>query len=239
MSSSNWITYLDSSANQIIDMASAYLDVTVPSCPDWSGRDLVAHIATGPDRWSLLMATEPGGGFPPVDVLDQFQKLAPSEERALIPWAHEKVSAYAQWLHGVDPGARAWSYTPDQTMRFWMRRAALEAAVHLWDAQGLIGARGVVPPTLGADGLDELVDTYPVRFAMGGDTDVHPLVVYATDAERVWTLSAPGSTDAADRRAQGRAGDLFLRLWGRQVDAEFSGDGDVLEEWAGLAKGMG
>jgi len=239
MSPSDWVSYFDSAASQIVDVASQRLDATVPSCPDWSGRDLVAHIATGPDRWSLLMAVEPGGSFPPLEVLDQFQKLAPSEDQALVSWAYENISAYAQRLHSADPFARAWSYTPDQNMKFWMRRAALEAAVHLWDAQGLIGADSVVPPTLAADGLDELIDTYPVRFAMGGDTDVHPLAVHATDATRAWTLSPPGSPDAVDRHVEGRAGDLFLRLWGRQVDASFGGDVDVLDEWAVLAKGMG
>jgi uncharacterized protein (TIGR03083 family) len=185
------------------------------------------------------MAIEPGSDFPPLEVLDQFQKVVPHDDQALIAWAHEGVSAYAQRLRDLDPGARAWSYTPDQTMRFWMRRAALEAAVHLWDAQGLIGASGVVPPTLAADGLDELIDNYPVRFAMGGSGDVHPLVVYATDAQRAWTLLAPDSSDAADREVRGRAGDLYLRLWGRQVDGSFSGDLDGLDEWAALAQGMG
>jgi hypothetical protein len=44
-------------------------------------------------------------------------------------------------------------------MRFWMRRAALEAAVPLWDAQTFTGARALIPSTLAADALDELVDT--------------------------------------------------------------------------------
>jgi uncharacterized protein (TIGR03083 family) len=239
MSPSDWVSYFDSAASQVVDVGSAHLDAPVPSCPEWVGRDLVAHIATCPARWSLLMAIEPGGTFPPFDVLDQFQKSAPRENQALISWAHENVSAFAQRLRDTDPAARAWSYTPDETVQFWMRRAALEAAVHLCDAQALIGARGVIPSTLATDGLDELIDTYPVRFAMGGSSDVHPLVVHATDAERAWTLSPPGSSAAVDRAVRGRAGDLFLRLWGREVDASFDGDVDVLDEWVTLAKGMG
>jgi uncharacterized protein (TIGR03083 family) len=239
MSPSEWVSYFDSSAREIIDVASQRLDATVPSCPDWAGRDLVAHIATGPDRWSLLMATEPGGDFPALELLGEFQKQVPPGDQALISWAHENVSAYAQRLRGADPGACAWSYTPDQTMQFWMRRAALEVAVHLWDAHGLVGTKGAVPAALGADGLDELVDTYPVRFAMGGDANVRALAVHATDALRVWTLSRPRSSGAVDREVEGTAGDLFLRLWGRRVDTSFSGDVDVLDEWAALAEGMG
>jgi uncharacterized protein (TIGR03083 family) len=239
MSPSGWVDYFGQVASQIINVASQRLEARVPSCPEWVGRDLVAHVATCPARWSLLMAIEPGGSFPPPQVLGQYQKLAPHADETLISWSHEKVSAYAQRLHETDPAAPAWSYTPDQTMRFWMRRAALEAAVHLADAQGLIGEPGGVPPALAADGLDELVDTYPLRFAMGGSADVHPLVVHATDAKRTWTLSAPGSSDAVDREVSGRAGDFFLRLWGRQVDASFSGDVDALNEWAALASGMG
>jgi uncharacterized protein (TIGR03083 family) len=238
-SPSEWVDYFAQAASRIIDAASQRMDEKVPSCPEWVGRDLIAHIATGPDRWSVLMAVEPGGSFPPMEVLAQYQKSVPHPDRALISWSHEKVSAFAQRLHQADPDAPAWSYTPDQTMGFWMRRAAVEAAVHLADAQGLLGAPVVIAPSLGADGLDELVDTYPVRFAMGGSADVNPLVVHATDVPKMWTLSAPGSSEAVDREVSGRAGDFLLRLWGRQVDASFSGDIETLNNWAALASGMG
>jgi hypothetical protein len=55
----------------------------------------------------------------------------------------------------------------------------------------------------------------------------------------VWARSPPGSTGDGDLEVRGRAGDFFLRLWGRDVKASFTGDVEVLDEWADLAKGMG
>jgi uncharacterized protein (TIGR03083 family) len=238
MSPSGWVSYFGAAASQIIDVASQCLGATVPSCPDWAGRDLVAHIATRPAVWSVLMSADPGGGFPPID-LEQLQGLVPPDDDALVSWAHESVSAYAERLQGLDPATRAWSYAPDGTVGFWMRRATLEAAVHSWDAQGLAGGRGAVPTALAADGLDELVVTYPVRFSIGGGAEVRPLAVRATDTDGTWTLCPPGASMVVEHEVRGAAGDLFLRLWGRDVGTAFSGDVAVLDEWAALAKGMG
>jgi len=182
------------------------------------------------------MATEPGTGFPPIDL--ERRDLVPHEDEALISWAYDNVTAFAERLRGIDPRTPAWSWTPDQTAGFWMRRAALEAAVHLWDAEGLGERHGVVPSALAADGLDELVDNYSAAFAMGAPFDGAALVIHATDIGREWPLCPPGSFVEGDREVRGTASDLFLRLWGRHLGS-FAGDVEALDKWAALGERMG
>jgi Mycothiol maleylpyruvate isomerase N-terminal domain len=105
MSPSEWADDLGQAASRTIDLASHRLDAVVPSCPQWRGRDLVAHIATRPTVWSLLMSTQPGAEFPVLTV-EELQPLIPDNDDMLVAWAHKSVSAYTRQLHGLNPAMR-------------------------------------------------------------------------------------------------------------------------------------
>jgi uncharacterized protein (TIGR03083 family) len=234
MSSPDWIARYDRSARRIIGLGSSWIDETVPSCPEWTGRDLVAHIGGGPLGWSLLMET-PAGTVPHLDV-EALKQVVPAGDKALVPWALDTVSAYVDRLSRLDPSAPAWSWTTDQTAGFWMRRAAAETAIHLWDAEGWDPHnRTAIPASLAADGLDELAASYRVLLA-SGQVYPPPLVVRPTDVADQWTLCAPDLASPEDeevREVRGTASDLLLRLWRRDTGT-FSGDPDTLDRWAGV-----
>src|SRR3712207_7465665 len=48
----------------------------------------------------------------------------------------------------ADPAAPTWSFTTDRTAGFWVRRQALETAVHRWDAQHAAGEPERIDPAL-------------------------------------------------------------------------------------------
>ena len=231
MTPSEWVDYYEASAPRIVDLTSANMDEPVPSCPGWAGRDLLRHVGRAPTIWNIIMDTPPGGGFPKLD-WDQLSAAMPVDDQALAAWARVETSRYAGSLRQCDPDRWAWSIGPNTTAWMWMRRAAAEMAVHLWDAESIAGPLSEVPSGLAADGLDELTETLPIFLARSTSPAPAPVTAVATDFDGAWTLASPAASRAATI-VRGAAADLFLRLWGRPTTG-LSGAVDIIDEWARL-----
>ncbi|MGI5351781.1 maleylpyruvate isomerase family mycothiol-dependent enzyme [Streptomyces sp. CA-250714] len=218
----------------------------VPSCPDWSVRDLATHLGTV-HRWAT--------GF----VRDgRTERVWPSEppgaeelpDKELAPWLREGHGLLVEALEAAPDDLSCWTFIPAPSpLAFWARRQAHETAVHRVDAELALGVPlSPLPAAFAADGTDELLcGFYPRRGTPEGFA-AEPRTVYvrATDVPgAAWTvfLGDPARADrvtgppaAPDCVYEGTAGDLYLALWNRLPleDLTLSGDVSVAHRWREL-----
>ena len=226
----------------------AALERTVPTCPDWTLRDLAVHLG-GVQRWATAVVAGRLDG-PPKRVTVE----PPAEADALAAWLREGAARFVEAVDEAGPETAVWSWSGDDRVAFWARRMANEVAVHAVDGQLVTGVAALLDPARAADGIDEWLwmltlprgaersARHPVR--PGGET----LHVHATDPELAsnhegeWTIRrAPEGVTwerghvKADVAVRGGASDLFLLLLRRlNPDAagiEVLGDRTLLDEW--------
>lgn len=231
-------------------LAPASLDRQVPTCPEWTLRQLAGHLG-GVQRWATAVVAGRLSGPP-----ERVAVEPPDDAAALAGWLVQGADAFAEAVGEAGPETRVWSWSGDDRVAFWARRMANEAALHAVDAQLVDGTAAPLDPARAADGIDEWLwmltlpggraareaAGYPVR--PGGET----LHVHATDPE----LSAESEGEWAVRRTtegitwerghvkadvalRGGAGPLFLVLLRRLDPAaagvEVLGDRTLLDEW--------
>jgi uncharacterized protein (TIGR03083 family) len=222
-----FVEHVRNDGRRLADAARGDLSLAVPSCPGWTTRDLVRHVAEvyehkiactelqhAPDRWPPA--------WPP--------------DRDPIEWlsdAHARLLAMFASSGPTTPSATWWP--PDQTVGFWARRMAHETTVHRVDAELAIAApRPTVDAELAVDGIDEILD-----IMLEGDWSDEPDA--ASDGQRVvivtagrrWlvtlertSIGVTHDADDADAEIAGEPSDVLLWLWGRAPDdrPECSGD---------------
>ncbi|GAA4915557.1 uncharacterized protein (TIGR03083 family) [Stackebrandtia albiflava] len=215
----------------------ADLDVPVPSCPEWTLRELVAHMDTVCRRYALRITSAEPPQEQPSDATDD-----PDPRPALV----ESGRILTEALTAADPDTPAWNWAPQpDEARFWLRRAACEAAIHRWDAQMAVGATEPVAAAVAVEGVSEVLDSFIPADRRASREEVAGLLhLFASDVEEEWyvrwrdakyTLVSPDDVDLPGQpvqaRAVGPASDLFLALWGRVpfnvLDCE--GDPELLE----------
>lgn len=138
----------------------------VPTCPDWTGADLLVHV-TAFGRWltELYAGTRSVDTKPPA--------LDPAD--AARTW-DDVLAHLLDVLGATDPQApmASWSVLPDRA-EFWLRRAAHDIALHHVDAQlmeamatGHTHGAPTLPADLASDGIDEYLEAFvATAFAMG------------------------------------------------------------------------
>ncbi|MFD7290376.1 maleylpyruvate isomerase family mycothiol-dependent enzyme [Streptomyces sp. NPDC059863] len=127
--------------------AASDLAIRVPSCPDWSLRDLIAHLAEVQNFWAAAVAAGPSER-PPAVAEVPVESLAATE--ALVVALRES---------GPESGCWAWwgaSGSP-MTAGAVARRQVQEAAVHAFDAQLAVGIPRPVPSAIALDGIAEFI----------------------------------------------------------------------------------
>lgn len=127
------------------------LSSPVAACPGWTLRQLVEHLG-GVHRWATAIVRS-----------GQAQQLGEGPLGDLWPWFAEGADGLLTALSGVDPAAPCWSFTSERTYGFWVRRQALETAVHRWDTERAVGEPGRIDPSLAADGVAEVVELLAPR----------------------------------------------------------------------------
>jgi uncharacterized protein (TIGR03083 family) len=104
---------------------------------------------------------------------------------------------------------------------FWIRRQALEAAVHRWDAESALGEPAGLSPELAAVGIDEVVEElFPRQVSMGRSPELPAqLTLEASDLGRGWSLEASSSEHdpPGEVKVWGTCSDLLLLLWQRRT----------------------
>lgn len=232
-------------------------DLPIPTCPDWSLRDLAAHLGRV-HRWAAEIVRTRAAQRIPFDAVPDSRY--PAERAAQAEWltaGAERVTAAV-----TDAGsAKVWAFGSMAPAAFWARRQSHETMVHRVDAELAVGRAPVLDAALAADGIDEWLWLLrgPRRQAPGA-VPLPPgavLHVHAAgdpddqddrddqgdrDGARDWLVGANGDeitvrdgNGPADVTVAGRAGPLLLVLVRRlPPDAEnvtVTGDPALLAGW--------
>jgi len=213
---------------------SADLDVRVPSCPDWSLRDLVEHLTHVHRFWAAAVAAGPSEKPPTVVPADD------TLSADLLTRSAEATQELIDALRAAGPATGCWTWWGDSdvpmTSGAVARHQVQEAAVHAFDAQLATGTPGPVPAVVALDGIAEFIG---VSHGTAGPWPHKParIGLHATEGES-WLvdLTASGSRVIDGRHEaaadlHGSASDLLLTLHGRlDLDSLRSeGDRAVLE----------
>lgn len=226
----------------------ADLGATVPTCPDWTLRELAVHVG-GAQRWAgEIVRTRAAEALPE----EQVPASTPDgdDPAVLDAWLADGAAGTAEALRKAGPATEVWSwYGPDRSAGFWARRMAIETVVHLADAALAAKVPYTMAPDLAADTIDEWLDIVAFSQAegdpeaaelRGGGRSLH---LHATDvADAEWLIEF-GEDGFTWRRAHGKATvalrgpltDLMLvfnrRLAPDSDRVEVLGDAELLDFW--------
>jgi uncharacterized protein (TIGR03083 family) len=213
-------------------------DTHIPTCPDWTMRQLMRHVGRA-HRWAAHLISVRGDvsldprtvpdGRPPDDV---------EEARAwLLACPQVLIRAVADVGGGA---ATVATFDGPRPAGWWIRRLLHETTAHRADAVLAVGQRYDMDPDVVADGIDEWLGRLAGRPTQC-DLPVHDgmsVTLRATDVDATWSLSADGSTLQLRRhepdplegvRVSGPAADLYLALLRRRDvgDTDCSVDGNL------------
>ena len=221
----------------------------IPTCPGWTLEQLVGHVGRG-HRWAadLVRRRLPE----PVPLPEVVVPAGPRERGA---WLTEGARLLADAVRDAGPEQPVWTWQPDRSAGFWLRRMLHDEVVHRFDAELALGVPGGLAADLAADGVSDVLDTVAAlsRPGLGVPSPFAGLVgagetlrFTATDPKlgpgHEWsaTRGPAGVTwrhgaGPADVTVRGPARQLLLLLNRRlTVDAaevEISGDRELLTHW--------
>jgi uncharacterized protein (TIGR03083 family) len=214
-------------------------DRRVPSCPDWTLRDLAWHTGAV-HRWAAGYVAEARREYVAVE-LDEIVGTWPDDAH-LREWFVDGHRALVDTLVASPEDLDCFTFLEAPTPRLmWSRRQAHETAIHRADAQSVKGDVTPYPPTFAADGIDELLSCFITRRARRPRTDARfTLRVQPEDVDRVWSVSVhPEGCETsrehreADVAVAGTASDLYLLVWNRLSASAVTvgGDASLLDRW--------
>jgi uncharacterized protein (TIGR03083 family) len=186
----------------------------VPTCPGWTVRDLALHAG----RVVRLAASAVRGG----DEGRLPRRPRPPEDVDPAEWLRVGSAELLEALGGAEAEAVVPTFTGTATPAWWLRRQAVEMAIHRLDAELALGRPGPIHPAVAAAGVDEFFDVvctdwHPDALA-GRDASVH---LHAAEGGE-WTATWAGGVVTWDRShakgdvaVRGEVADLLALLWGR------------------------
>jgi len=238
----DYARFVDQITEQAAAMRSAVATagpaVVVPTCPEWTVRDLVRHLARVHQWAGRSLLTDPEGQSPQRDE-------PPADWDGLLFWWDEQVGTLVDTLRKLGPDVPTWVFDPKSphTAGFWARRQAHETAIHRLDAEHAVAgsdAPDAVPtlmfdPSFAADGVEEgLVVPVSRRSLREGVTVTGTVLFHAADAGRAWLVrlvpGAPLEIGAAepgidaDASVVGTADAVYRAVWSRPSHAVRGGD---------------
>jgi uncharacterized protein (TIGR03083 family) len=227
--------------------AAAQLDParTVPTCPEWTVRDLVGHVGTG-HRWSTRIVAGRLSAPPPYELAP-----APDDPAAWAGWLAAGAEQLVSAVRDRGWNSPVWTWRTPATAGFWVTKMTHDVLVHRFDVELAAGTLGEVPPDLAADGVADLLAsiatlaTFPNHACGGLLGPDATLGLHATDAGESWVVDRsptavtwrPG-TAAADVTVRAPARELLLLLNRRlgPEHAEISGESALLAAWLAHAR---
>jgi uncharacterized protein (TIGR03083 family) len=155
----------------IIAAGSVGLDTPVPTCGDWTVRDLLVHVGRVYHRAAGLVAERVTAerGYPPT----------PPDDVDAVDYLRDALDELVEALGSAEADTPVWNWSDEpQVAAFWARRMAHESAVHRYDAQRAQGLAQPIDADLAHDGMDELVDVLLPRIVTR-DSPALPDAVFA------------------------------------------------------------
>jgi len=226
----------------------ADLTKKVPTCPEWTLRQLATHLGRA-QRWAAqIVVTRSAEMIPFREVPDG---RLPDDPARHADWLRAGAERLVTALRdgGSDP---VWTSAGIRPASFWARRMAHETAVHRADAELAAGLRPTFAPDLAADAIDEWLGflSGPAPEEQDRRLEALPdgmvLHVHATDnqlgGDGEWMVRREGSQvlvehghGKGDAAVRGPAGSLLLVLVRRvppdDPQVEVLGDRALLDRW--------
>ena len=217
----------------------------VPSCPEWTVRDLAGHIG-GVHRWAAETVGRPGERLVRRGETDPPMPEGPGREDEVSTWLLAGAATLTQAIRDAGPDTVVGGFGGPVPVSFWARRQCHETLVHRIDAEIAAGAPalGDVDPVIAADGVDEHVAMVLMGakrrpgLRAGGRT----LHLHATDTEGEWVITLDDAGPhvehghvKADAALRGPAAGLLAVITSRLDPAtagvELLGDPAPLDLW--------
>jgi uncharacterized protein (TIGR03083 family) len=216
----------------------------VPTCPDWTLRQLATHVGRA-HRWAAEIVSTRSAEFIPFRQVPDGR--IPDDPALHAPWLRAGAARLIEVVTeaGSDP---VWTFDGPRPASFWARRMAHETAVHRADAQITAGREPQFDPVIAADGIDEWLGSMSGIGAPDPRVDALPdgavLHVHVTDegVDGEWLVRRDGDSVTVqpghakgDVVVRGPAGRVLLVLL-RRVPAddpqvEVLGDAALLTGW--------
>jgi uncharacterized protein (TIGR03083 family) len=217
----------------------------VPTCPDWTLKQLFRHVGRG-NRWAAQIIAD--HRVHPLDPRDVRDGKPPDDPDAAIDWLNSGAQLIINSVDRAGADARVWTFLGPRPAGWWIRRRLHEATVHRADAAIALGVDYDLSPELAADGISEWIELMTVQAKpQSPPLDLgRTLHLHATDdglgPTGEWTIvndedgigwsHEHGKGDAALR---GPAKDLLLAIVRRRSTAdagiEVLGDTAVWDGW--------
>ena len=246
---SEYVEHLQRESRRFRDLlADTDPSAPVPACPAWTAGDLLWHLAGVQRFWAGIVSSRPAG--PPEDAEEAKR---PETHADLLADFDESSAALVAALEAAEPKDECWTWSDDKSVAFVLRRQALEAVVHRFDAEQAAGLDLTeVDARLATDGIHEVLDVMYGGCPPWGDFSPlpHYVRIDATDTDSsVWVqLGRFSGTDPKDEVRyeeddihvvddpgvepdaviEGTAEVLLARLWRRGDGADIHIAGDML-----------
>lgn len=220
----------------------------IPTCPEWTMRQLVTHTGRA-QRWATAIVATRSAEF--IEFRSVPDGKLPEDPAARGRWVTAGADRLVEALRqgGED---QVWAFGSIEPASIWARRMAHETTMHRIDAQLAAGDLATIPAVLAADAIDEWLSILsgpiygrpdPRAAALPQGRTLH---VHATDAELggtgewlvthtedgVQVQAGHGSGDVA---LTGPAAELLLVLLRRTPATDpavrIFGDHDLLDRW--------
>ncbi|MEV7511517.1 maleylpyruvate isomerase family mycothiol-dependent enzyme [Streptomyces sp. NPDC091201] len=221
------------------------LDVRVPTCPDWTLRELAQHLGDGRRRQAAVVTAGPGAE-PPARTDPKGAPTAPRDRGALDAWLAASTESMLGALREAGPDRGCWTWwgrsQAPQTSGAVARHQVQELAVHTYDVQLAGGAAQALPAEVAVDGVEAFLTTVA---ATSVPWPFEPATIDLHAAEgRSWRLTLDaagvrcdglaGGAEPGDLVMRGTASDLVLYFYARlpMDDLENTGDTGPMEQLA-------
>lgn len=240
-----WYDEIEASTETLAELVhGADLTRQVPTCPEWTLRQLATHTGRA-HRWAAEIVGTRSAEFIPFRQVPEGR--IPDDPALHAPWLRAGAALVIESVReaGSDP---VWTFDGPQPASFWARRMAHETAVHRADAQITAGRVPEFDADLAADAIDEWLGFMSGIGASDSRVDALPdgavLHVHVTDdgVDGEWLVRRAGSTVSVesghgkgDVVVRGPAGRVLLVLLRRvppdDPQVEVLGDAALLTGW--------
>jgi uncharacterized protein (TIGR03083 family) len=216
------------------------LDAQVPSCPEWSARELAQHVAGVFTFWAHQLASAD-----PTERRDPpgYESIAASDP---VAWLDAATGVLVESLSELGPDEPCWNWSGTDLDSGWVaRRTALEIAIHRYEGELAARTTTAIATALAVDGIDERLEVHLradvpecPEVSLGG-----PICLSCSDVDAAWVVEVGGGRLRTRRKPgpaaavlRGSASDLFLFSWNRigTEALELTGERSVAEAWASL-----
>jgi uncharacterized protein (TIGR03083 family) len=216
----------------------------VPTCPDWTARDLLAHMVKVQAFWGTIVRDR----LDDPAAAEAAEDSMPTDYAELLSAFDDTAAELQRVLAEAEDDVAVWTWSDDHTVGFIRRRQAHEALIHRMDAEMTASVVTEFDPGLALDGVDEAL-----RIMLGGQasqaTETPGQIcgeVRVDGTDSVWrfrlrghTGVRPGSEAPYDEpgieldddivpsfTVSGAAGDLDAWLWNRPTWGNLTLEGD-------------